>query len=90
MYYACMAMIQIRGVSDEAHRRLKARAAMEGKSLSEYLRIEVERLAEMPTIEEMIERIASREPVGGISAAEIIRAEREARDARFDHLRPEQ
>ena len=78
-----MGMIQIRGVSDQAHRRLKARAALEGKSLSEYLRMEIEQLAAMPTLDEMLERVAERESVGGDPAAELIRAEREARDAKW-------
>jgi antitoxin FitA len=78
-----MAMIQIRGVSEDAHRRLKARAALEGRSLSEYLRLEIERLAAMPTIEEMVERVAGREPVGGTTAAETIRSERAARENRL-------
>ena len=78
-----MGMIQIRGVSDQAHRRLKARAALEGKSLSEYLRLEIEQLAAMPTLDEMLERVAEHEPVGGDSAAEVIRAEREARDTKW-------
>ena len=30
-------MIQIRNVPDDVHRKIKARAALEGKSLSEYL-----------------------------------------------------
>jgi plasmid stability protein len=84
MYYACVAMIQIRGVSDEAHRRLKARAALQGKSLSEYLRLEIEQFATLPTIDEMAERISGREPVGGESAAEAIRAERAAREKELD------
>jgi hypothetical protein len=81
-------MIQIRGVSDEAHRRLKSRAALEGKSLSEYLRLEIERIASLPTMEEMIERVARDEPVDlGESAAEIIRQEREARDDALERAR---
>jgi plasmid stability protein len=83
-----MPMIQIRGVSEDAHRRLKARAALEGKSLSEYLRLEVERLAALPTMEEMIERVGAREPVDlGEPAAELIRRERRARDAAVDRAR---
>ena len=39
-------MIQLRHVPDELHRKLKARAAMEGLSLSDCLLQEVERLAE--------------------------------------------
>ena len=77
-----MAMIQVRGVSDEAHRRLKARAALNGQSLSEYLRLELERIAELPTMEEMLERVARDEPVElSEPAAETIRRAREERDA---------
>jgi plasmid stability protein len=83
-----MAMIQIRGVSDEAHRRLKARAALEGRSLSEYLRLEVERLAALPTMEEMIERVAARDPVDlGEPAAEIVGRERRSREAQLTRAR---
>jgi hypothetical protein len=38
-------VIQIRGVSDETHRRLKEKAAEVGLSLSDYLRRELEELA---------------------------------------------
>lgn len=77
-----MPMIQVRGVSDGAHRRLKARAALKGQSLSEYLRLELEQLAALPTMEEMIERVAQDEPVDlGEPAADLVRREREARDA---------
>ena len=60
-------MIQLRHVPDELHRKLKARAAMEGLSLSEYLLQEVRRVADRPTFAEL--RDASgpaerREPAG--------------------------
>ncbi len=80
-YASKMAMLQIRGVSETAHRRLKARAALEGRSLSEYLRLEVEQLAALPTLEEIIDRVGAREPVEGEPAAEAIAAERRARGA---------
>jgi hypothetical protein len=81
-------MIQVRGVSDQAHRRLKARAALEGRSLSEYLRLELERIAALPTMEEMIERVAAREPVDlEESTAEVIRRERRSRDAQLNRPR---
>jgi antitoxin FitA len=83
-----MSMIQVRGVSDQAHRRLKARAALEGRSLSEYLRLELERIAALPTMEEMIERVAAREPVDlEESATEVIRRERRSRDAQLNRPR---
>jgi len=52
----CMGHIQIRNVPEDIHRTLKARAAKEGLSLSEYLLREAVDLAERPTMAEMIER----------------------------------
>jgi plasmid stability protein len=67
-------MIQIRNVPDDLHRRLKARAAMAGMSLSFYLLKEISAVAERPTMEEMRERLARRSRVEtSESAADIIR-----------------
>jgi len=71
-------MIQIRNVPDEIHRTLKARAALAGQSLSDYLLDEIRQVAERPTLKEMLERLAQLEPVESPwSAAELIRAERD-------------
>jgi plasmid stability protein len=43
-------MMQIRNVPDALHRRLKARAALEGKSLSDYLLAEIREAAARPTV----------------------------------------
>jgi antitoxin FitA len=56
-------LIQIRDVRDDVHRTLKARAAREGVSLSEYLRAELERVAASPTPDELLHRLQSRRPV---------------------------
>jgi len=73
-------MIQIRNVPDEIHRTLKVRAAEAGMSLSEYLLREVRRVAEKPTLEEVVARIKQDPPVRlWKSAAEIIREERDSR-----------
>ena len=56
-------MIQIRNVPDALHRKLKARAAMAGMSLSDYLLRELRRGAEVPTLEEFQERLRKLEPV---------------------------
>ena len=73
-------MIQIRHVPDPLHRKLKARAAQEGKSLSDYLLREIERIAERPTLEEMKERLALLPPVHPRRPpAQIIREERDSR-----------
>lgn len=58
-----MKMIQIRNVPENVHRTLKARAAREGMSLSDYLLREVTKVAERPTFEEWYERIRERGPL---------------------------
>jgi plasmid stability protein len=73
-------MIQIRNVPEDLHRRLKARAAMAGLSLSDMLLREITAVAERPTLEELRARLASRRsPTLDISPADAVRAERDAR-----------
>jgi plasmid stability protein len=73
-------MIQLRHVPDDVHRKLKARAALAGLSLSDYLLQEVRRVAERPTIAELTSRLARRAPVQTrISPAKAVRAERDRR-----------
>jgi plasmid stability protein len=73
-------MIQIRNVPEALHRRLKSRAALAGMSLSDYLLAEMRNIAERPTMAELRERMASRTSVTlTISAAEMVRAERDSR-----------
>ena len=73
-------MIQLRHVPDALHRKLKARAAEEGLSLSDYLLKEVRLIAERPTVAELAARLARRAPVKlPESPAQAVRAEREAR-----------
>jgi len=57
-----MPIVQSRDVSAEAVRRLKARAAEQGLSLSVYLARELERIAERPTLAEMTVRLRARRP----------------------------
>jgi len=74
------AMVQIRNVPDNLHRTLKARAALAGMSLSDYLLAELRRTVERPTRAELIARIASRRPVKvRPRPAVLIRAERDRR-----------
>jgi plasmid stability protein len=73
-------MIQIRNVPNELHRTLKARAALGGISLSEYLLNEARRLAERPTNDELRARLAGLPPVNPkVTPAKAVRAEREQR-----------
>ena len=72
-------MVQIRNVPDTLHRKLKARAADAGQTLSDYLLAEMERLAALPTRAQMLERIRSRTRVSlKTSAATVIREARES------------
>lgn len=70
-------MIQLRHVPDDLHRTLKARAALEGLSLSDYLLREVQRIAERPTLEDLRRRLERRAPVvTRVGPARAVRVER--------------
>jgi len=73
-------MVQIRNVPDPLHRKLKARAAIAGQSLSDYLLAELEAIGSRPTREEMLARIHGRARVTlKTPAAAVVREERESR-----------
>jgi plasmid stability protein len=73
-------MIQMRNVPDELHRTLKARAALEGRSLSDYLVAAISVLAERPSPAELRRRLAGRARVRPSRApADLVREERDAR-----------
>lgn len=70
-------MIQLRNVPPELHRKLKSRAALAGMSLSDYLIDIIRRDSERPTLEELLTRLRSHEPIESeVSAADIIREQR--------------
>lgn len=73
-------MIQIRNVPDEVHRKLKARAALGGQSLSDYLLGEMREIVARPTLDEMLARLRELPPVVlTADAADILREERDRR-----------
>ena len=73
-------VIQLRNVPDALHRRLKARAAKAGMSLSDYLLAEIKEIAERPTLAEFRERLHQRKPVAiQFDTARLVREERETR-----------
>ena len=73
-------MIQIRNVPEEIHRKLKARAALSGMTLSDYLLTEARRIIEKPTPQEMAARLRQRAPVDPAETpAEAVSRERETR-----------
>ena len=73
-------MIQLRNVPDALHRKLKAKAALEGMSLSDYLVAEIRHTAERPTLRELRERLDRRAPVRlRVPPAKAVREERDQR-----------
>lgn len=60
-HYACMAVqITIRDVSEKVRDELAARAASQGRSMQEYLRIALERLAARPTVDSWLQQVRRR------------------------------
>lgn len=60
MQNSCMPAITVRDVPDETRDVLAARAAASGRSLQEYLRSELIRLADRPDPERVLEQIRAR------------------------------
>jgi antitoxin FitA len=73
-------MIQLRNVPDALHRQLKARAALSGLSLSDFLIREARIIAQYPTPEEIKARLQQRERYSGkISPTAVVSHERDSR-----------
>lgn len=83
-YASCMSHLQIRNVPEVDHRRLKARAAMEGRSVSEHALSVLRRSLERPTVEEFLERLERQSQTTGNGGVEVDAAAlvREMRDTR--------
>jgi plasmid stability protein len=73
-------MIQIRHVPDALHRKLTARAAACGMTLSDYLKEELRRLAGRPTLTDIAVRLRAIEPVE--LSEPIVETLRQARQGR--------
>lgn len=75
----CMSTIQIRDVPEDVRRTLKARAAVSGRSLSQYLLDILAREAQQPTLDELLDRVRARGTVDlGDTAQQLLRSERDA------------
>jgi antitoxin FitA len=72
--YGMTKMIQVRDVPESVHGTLKSRAAREGMSLSDFIKRELERVAERPTMQEWLERTQQAKPIPAKrTAAQVIR-----------------
>ena len=73
-------MVQIRNVPEHLHRTLKSRAALAGLSLSDFLLRELRKVAERPSSEELLKRLAARSAVEpDVLTAVAVREERDRR-----------
>lgn len=70
--------VLVRDLPDEVHAALQRRAERRGQSLQQYLAGELRRLAEQPTVDEVLEQIEQRRggAVGLAQAAQDLREER--------------
>ncbi|MGO9257335.1 MAG: FitA-like ribbon-helix-helix domain-containing protein [Bryobacteraceae bacterium] len=73
-------MIQVRDVPERVHRTLKARAAREGMSLSDFIKRQLEISVERPTMREWLELTERAKPLPATqSVAQVVRELRDAR-----------
>lgn len=68
--------ITIRDVPDQVRDELAARAALQGRSMQEYLRAELLRLATRPSLDAWLDRVRSRKKASGarVSTEQILDA----------------
>lgn len=77
---SCMTMIQIRNVPAATHRKLKARAALEGVSMSQFVLRQIEKSLETSSRQELLARIRELpEPQLDETPADVLRRAREER-----------
>jgi hypothetical protein len=76
-------MIQVRNVPERVHRELVRRAKAKGQTLTTFIEEILEREVSRPTMDEVLDRIKTREPVFlDRPASEYIREERAERERR--------
>lgn len=68
--------ITIRDVPEKVRDELASRAALQGRSMQEYLRLELERMASRPTIDGWLDRVRARKQAtgGSVPPSAILRA----------------
>jgi hypothetical protein len=68
--------ITIRDVSEKVRDELAGRAALQGKSMQEYLRSELERLANRPSIETWVKQVRKRKRASKtrVASAQILKS----------------
>lgn len=82
MHNECMALIQIRDVPEPVRDELARKAAAAGQSMQSYLLRELTRLAERPTMAEIVSRAQARAKASGstVTMDDAVAEVRAARD----------
>lgn len=82
MHNECVALIQIRDVPETVRDELARKAAAAGQSMQSYLLGELTRLAERPSMAEIVRRSQARARAGGstVTMQDAVAAVRAARD----------
>jgi hypothetical protein len=86
MHNDCMALIQIRDVPEPVRDELARKAAAAGQSMQAYLLGELGKLAQRPSMAEIVRRAQARAKATGstVTMDDAVAAVREARDNRQD------
>ena len=84
MHNVCMPLIQIRDVPEDVRDELARKAAVAGQSMQAYLLGELTKLAERPSMAEIVRRAQSRAKSSGstVTMDDAVAAVRTARDRR--------
>jgi len=82
MHNECMPLIQIRDVPEEVRDELARKAAASGRSMQSYLLAELTRLAERPSMAELVARAQARAKATGstVTMQDAVAAVRADRD----------
>ena len=81
-YRHAMGAIQVKNVPPELHSQLRARARIEGRSLSDYVLDLLRRDLALPTMREWLGQLEQDDPVTGVSSEQIVRSIGEGREQR--------
>lgn len=71
--------LQVRDLPDQVHAELARRAALAGKSLSDYVGGVLTAVAARPTLAEWVKRVSEDPAVAGLSSDDIVASIREGR-----------
>lgn len=85
-YPHAVSAIQVKNVTPELHGKLRERARLEGRSMSDYVLDVLERDLALPTMREWLAEVRQSEPVTGVSRQDILDAIHRGRDERDEQI----